>query len=289
MGRGNESAPAVAQRAVHRAAQGRQDNAVSRRGGIILKSAREIELMRQSGAVVRRVLNRMQELARPGATTAALDAEAERMIREVGGTPLFKGVTNPQARFAFPASICASVNEELVHGIPNDRPLRDGDILSVDCGVRLNGYCGDAAVTIPIGTVSAETRRLLEVTSGTLDLAIELMRPGGAWSDVARRMQEYVENHGFSVIREFVGHGIGRQMHEEPKVPNFWDRKQRGTDFRLSPGLTLAVEPMVSAGTKDVEYKGRDRWVVVTRDRKYSAHFEHTIAITERGVDVLTR
>lgn len=256
--------------------------------GIILKSRREIDLIRAAGRVVFRVLRRMEEMARPGVTTAELNAAAERLIAEAGGTALFKGVENPQAKFPFPAALCTSVNEELVHGIPGKRVLTDGDIVSVDCGVRLEGYCGDSATTIPIGNVSTEARHLLDVTRRALDLAIETIRPGMMWSDVARGMQEFVEGNGLSVVREFVGHGIGRDMHEEPKVPNFWNETQRRMDFRLVPKMVLAVEPMVNIGGHQVEYAGPDRWVVVTKDRELAAHFEHTLAVTESGVEVLT-
>ncbi len=230
----------------------------------------------------------MEDMAAPGVTTAALNAAAEKVIAEAGGTPLFKGVENPQARFPFPAALCTSVNEELVHGIPSERKLRGGDIVSVDCGVRLGGYCGDSATTIPIGEVSAETKHLVDVTRRTLALAIKTIKPGLMWSEVARGLQEYVEGEGLSVVREFVGHGIGREMHEEPKVPNFWNESQRRMDFKLLPKMVLAVEPMVNLGGHAVEYAGKDRWVVVTKDRKYAAHFEHTLAITETGADVLT-
>jgi len=261
---------------------------VTRRRGIILKSAREIELIRNAGRLVHRVLTRMHELARPGVTTAELNAVAEKLIVEAGGTPLFKGVVNPQARFPFPAALCISVNEQLVHGIPNGRALRPGDIVSVDCGVRLGGYCGDAATTIPLEPISRDAQRLLDVTRRALDLAIGEIRPGRMWSEVASRIQSFVERQGMSVVRDFVGHGIGRDMHEEPKVPNYWDRKQKNLDFELLPNMVLAVEPMVNLGGPGVEFGSDDRWVVVTRDRKFAAHFEHTVAVTTAGCDILT-
>jgi len=262
--------------------------AVKQDRGIILKSSREIELMRNAGRVVRGVLAKMEELARPGVTTGELNAVAEEMIAEARGTALFAGVENPPAKFPFPAALCTSVNEELVHGIPGDRILKAGDILSVDCGVRLAGYCGDSAVTIPIGEVSAEVGHLLEVTKESLRLAIELMRPGRMWSEVARGIQAYVEDEGLSIVRDFVGHGIGSQMHEEPKVPNYWAKDQERLDFKLVPNMVIAVEPMVNLGKRRVEFGNADGWVVVTKDRKCCAHFEHTIALTTDGTDVLT-
>lgn len=256
--------------------------------GVILKSAREIELIRGAGRVVYQVLSRIEELARPGVTTGELNAVAEEMIGEVGGTALFKGVKSPQAKRSFPAALCTSVNEELVHGVPSDRKLVEGDILSVDCGVRLAGYCGDSARTIPIGEVSDETRHLVDVTRRALDLAIEEMRPGRMWSEVATRIQNLVESEKLSVVRDFVGHGLGREMHEEPKVPNYWSARQRQMDFELVTSMVLAVEPMVNMGTHLVDYGDEEGWVVVTRDRQYAAHFEHTLAVTGDGVDVLT-
>lgn len=261
---------------------------VTQRQGIILKSPREIELMRAAGRVVHEVLSRMGELAAPGVTTADLNKTAEAMIEAAGGIALFKGVENPQARYPFPAALCTSVNHVLVHGVPNDRPLQAGDIVSVDCGVRLAGYCGDSAVTVAVGEPDERTRRLMDVTKGALSLVIEEIRPGRMWSEVAAALQAYVEDAGFSVVRDFVGHGIGREMHEEPKVPNYWTKKQRLTDFELLPGLVLAIEPMVNAGSRYVEYADKDGWAVVTKDGAYCAHYEHTIAVTESGADVLT-
>ena len=266
-----------------------EENArVTRQRGIVLKSRREIELIRAAGRVVYRVLSRMQELAGPGVTTAELNGVAEEMIAEAGGTALFKGVTNPQASFPFPAALCTSVNEQLVHGIPGDRKLVEGDLVSIDCGVRLAGYCGDSAVTVPIGTVSDESRHLLTVTSRALGIAIEMVRPGLMWSEVAKEIQAHVEGEKLSVVRDFVGHGVGREMHEEPKVPNYWDSAQARLDFELAEGMVLAVEPMVNLGSAKVEYSADDCWAVVTRDRRKAAHFEHTLAVTARGADVLT-
>lgn len=244
--------------------------------------------MQQAGSVVAGVLSKLQEVAEPGMTTADLDGLALKMADEAGADALFKGVRSPQARRPFPGAICASINDEVVHGIPStDRVLREGDILSVDFGVRLNGYCGDSAVTIPIGAISPERQRLLDVTKATLDVAVAAMKPGVRWSQVAGKMQRYAEAAGFSVVRDFVGHGIGTKMHEDPKVPNFVSDELLADDITLRPGMVLAVEPMVNAGTYAVRTLGNG-WTVVTRDGKPSAHFEHTIAVLAGGAEVLT-
>jgi methionyl aminopeptidase len=255
---------------------------------IVIKSPREVELMRAAGRVVHNVLTELGGLVRPGATTVALEARAAEMIRAAGGTALFKGVRHPQARLPFPACICASVNEQVVHGIPDERPLREGDIVSIDCGVRLKGYCGDAAYTFTVGKPAPKVRRLLDVTLEALDLAIREIRPGDRWSRIARQMQKLVETAGFGVVREFVGHGIGQEMHEDLKVPNYYDRTQRSSDFELRPGMTLAIEPMVTAGRIEVVFGDETGWPVVTKDRSWAAHFEHTVAVTAGGADVLT-
>ncbi len=255
---------------------------------VVLKSPREIELMRAAGAVVHRVLMKMREMVRPGLKVEELGVVAEEMILTAGGEALFKGVSSPATKFPFPSAICASVNEEGVHGIPNDRILAEGDIIGIDCGVRLKGYCGDSATTLPVGKVQPQTQRLLDVTSAALDQAISEMHPGRLWSEVAGLMQQTVESAGFSVVRDFVGHGIGQEMHEEPKVPNYTDRAQRKADFELQPGLVLAVEPMANIGGREVKAGDSSGWPQVTRDGSRSAHFEHTIAITTDGVDVLT-
>lgn len=244
--------------------------------------------MRDAGRLVFEVLEEMEKLAVPGVSTAALNDVAEKMIADAGAIALFKGVVNPQARGPFPAALCASVNDEVVHGIPSDTPLDDGDIVSVDCGVRLNGYCGDSARTIAIGTIAADVQELLDVTAGALDLSIREIRPGRMWSKVARQMQDHVESAGFSVVRDFVGHGIGQEMHEEPKVPNYEDRKKPQHDFRLERNMTLAIEPMVNMGSHHVRYRSPDRWAIVTQDGKYAAHFEHSVAVTDSGAEVLT-
>jgi len=245
--------------------------------------------MRRAGAVVGGVLLQLQEFAKPGVTTAQLDSTALRMTAEAGAEALFKGVRSPQARRPFPGAICASVNEEVVHGIPSKGTvLEDGDVLSVDFGVRLNGYCGDAAVTIPIGEISAEKRKLLETTRETLGVAIAEARPGVRWSQVAGKMQRFAEAAGFSVVRDFVGHGIGTKMHEEPKVPNFVSDDLLADDLVLAAGMVLAVEPMINAGGSGVRVLPNG-WTVVTKDGACSAHFEHTIAIVDGGCEVLTR
>ncbi len=255
---------------------------------ITLRSRREIDLMRQAGRVVASVLLKLKQEAGPGVTTGQLDKIACDMSKAAGAETLFKGVRNPFAKIVFPGAICASLNEQIVHGIPSDNVvLKNGDILSVDFGVRLNGYCGDAAITFGIGEVTPDKQQLMDVTSGVLDLAIAESKPGKKWSQVAAKMQQFAEEAGFSVVKDFVGHGIGRQMHEDPKVPNFVNRELLVNDINLETGLVLAVEPMINAGTAATRTL-KDGWTVVTKDGKCSAHFEHTIAITENGCEVLT-
>lgn len=255
---------------------------------IVIKSPREVELMRAAGQLVHLVLEELGAMVRPGVTTAALDARAGEMVREAGGTALFKGVRHPQARFPFPACICASVNEVVVHGIPESRPLSEGDIVSVDFGVRLNGYCGDAARTFAVGRVSPAAQRLMDATREALEIAVEEIRPGLRWSVIARKMQRHVEERGFGVVREFVGHGIGQEMHEEPKIPNYYDRSQRSVDFLLEPGMTLAVEPMVTAGSPEVILGDDTGWPVRTKDGSWAAHFEHSLVVRPDGAELLT-
>lgn len=256
--------------------------------GIIIKSRREIELMRQAGRLVCRVLDRMSELVAPGMTTGELNDAAEVIIAKSGATALFKGVETAESRFAFPAALCTSVNEEVVHGVPGERRLEEGDIVSIDCGVKLNGYCGDSARTFAVGDVSDDTQHLLDVTRKSLELALSAMKPERRWSEVAAQIQSYVEGERFSVVRKFVGHGIGQEMHEDPKVPNYWERRQAEADFELRPGMTLAIEPMVNMGRPAVRYADADCWAVVTKDGRYAAHFEHTVALTESGAEILT-
>lgn len=256
---------------------------------IKLKSPREIGLMREAGRVVARALEAVRGLARPGATTAELDEAVAAIFREHGAIPLFRGVPSTvKGKPPFPAVLCASVNEQVVHGIPNRRrPLREGDILSLDTGCKLNGWCGDSAITVPIGAVAPQHRRLLDVTKQTLELAIRAMERCQTWSQVAALMEQYVKSQGMYVIEKFVGHGIGQAMHEEPQVPNFVSKTLRQHDIRLEPGIVLAIEPMVALGTKEVRTLD-DGWTVETKDRRASAHFEHTVAMTVDGPRVLT-
>ncbi len=245
---------------------------------ITLKNGDEIEKMRASGAIVAGALRLAKEKAKPGITTGELDALVEEYIRSRGAEPSFKGYNG------FPASICASVNQEVVHGIPGDRVLEEGDILSVDVGACKDGFHGDSAVTLPVGEIGDESKRLMEVTRSALFKGIEQARPGNYLTDISSAIQREVEANGFSVVRKLVGHGIGRKMHEEPQVPNF-GRPGRGVLLR--EGMALAIEPMVNAGGYDVKVLGDD-WTVVTVDGERSAHFEHTVAIRAKGPDILT-
>ncbi|MDQ0286134.1 methionyl aminopeptidase [Desulfofundulus luciae] len=246
---------------------------------IMIKSQRELRYMRDAGRVVAGVLGELSRAIKPGVTTAELDRLAEDFILARGARPAFKGL------YGFPASICTSVNEQVVHGIPGLRKLESGDIISIDVGAEINGYFGDGAATFPVGEVSPEARKLLAVTEGALYEGIRFARQGNRLSDISHAVQSYVEKHGFSVVREYVGHGIGRSMHEEPQVPNFG---KPGRGPRLKAGMTLAIEPMVNAGTHEVRTLG-DNWTVVTRDSRLSAHFEHTVAITDGEPEILTR
>jgi methionyl aminopeptidase len=254
-----------------------------------LKSDREIGLMRQAGLCVWQAHQLVRDVVRPGATTADIDAVISEHFARWGAEPLFLNYPNQEVgKVPFPAATCTSVNDQVVHGIPNNKPLVEGDIVSVDTGCRLNGWCGDSAWTYPVGKISPAVQRLLDVTLGSLDLAYDLMHIKTKWSQVAREMDIYVRDHGYHTVECFVGHGIGRQMHEDPQVPNFLSRGLRGSgDFRLEPGLVIAVEPMVNVGTKRVKLQ-RDQWTQSTADGKPSAHFEHTIAITRDGPARLT-
>jgi methionyl aminopeptidase len=258
---------------------------VNSRVPITLRSHREIVLMRKAGLVVWQAHQLAAGMVKPGVTTGAIDAAIEAFFAERGAVPLFKGVPG---KVPFPAVTCISVNEEVVHGIPSRRVLVEGDVVSVDTGCKLNGWCGDSAMTYPAGRVAPESQKLLDVTKGVLDLAIQLMGQKTRWSDVAREMATYVRDAGFSVVENFVGHGIGQSMHEDPQVPNFVSPNlRRNNDFRLEPGLVIAVEPMVNMGTKKTKPMP-DHWTQSTADGQPSAHFEHTIAITESGPWILT-
>ena len=245
---------------------------------ILLKSPKEVDEMRRPGEIVGGAHRRVREVLKPGVTTQEVDQEVESYIREQGGEPAFKGYRG------FPASICISVNEEVVHGIPGTRVLEVGDIVGVDIGVKAGGFYSDAAQTLPVGSISADSERLLEVTREALYAGIAEARVGNRVGDVSHAVQLWVEKAGFSVVRTLVGHGIGRSMHEDPQVPNF-GKPGQGPD--LKAGMALAIEPMVNAGAPEVDVLS-DEWTVVTRDGSRSAHFEHTVAITEEGPAILT-
>ena len=245
---------------------------------MILKSSREIDLMRKSSQIVTEALDGLVRLIEPGMTTLELDRFAESYILKRGGKPAFKGYRG------YPYTLCASVNEQVVHAFPSARSLKEGDIVSLDLGAMVDGYYGDAAMTVPVGEVSVEARRLIAATREALARAIEAARPGNHLSDISHAVQSTVEAQGFSVVRLFVGHGIGRSLHEEPQIPNFGPPAKGPL---LKPGLVLAIEPMANAGGPDVMILD-DRWTAVTCDRSLSAHFEHTVALTEDGAEVLT-
>jgi methionyl aminopeptidase len=246
---------------------------------IELKSAADLEKMRRAGAIAGRVLGEVGKLVAPGVSTRDLDQAAERMIREAGALPTFLGYRG------YTATICASVNEEVVHGIPSaKRVLREGDIISVDLGATFLGFVGDTAATFAVGRISEEDKQLVETTRLSLERGIEKLRPGGRLGDVSSAIQKEAEDAGFGVVRDYVGHGIGRQMHEEPSVPNYGTA---GTGLRLEAGLVLALEPMITAGSWKVKVRP-DGWTVVTQDGRRAAHFEHTVAVTEQGPEVLT-
>jgi methionyl aminopeptidase len=247
---------------------------------IVLKSARELALMRSAGQVVVAAMQLCRELVRPGISTLEIDAEVEDLIRRRGARPAFKGYRG------FPATVCASINEEVVHGIPAaHRRLKEGDIIGLDLGATVEGYHADAAITLPVGEISSAAQRLLDVTRQSLELGIGQARPKNRLGDIAAAVQRHVEAAGYGVVRAFVGHGIGRDLHEDPQVPNFG---QPGKGPVLRPGMALAIEPMVTMGHWGVRVL-EDRWTAVTEDGSLAAHFEHTVAITEQGADVLTR
>lgn len=254
---------------------------------IIRKTPAELEKMRRAGLLVYQILQKMRELAVEGATTMDLEVAAARMMADAGARPAFKGYYVPAAGETYKFVLCTSVNEEIVHGMPSaKRVLKPGDIVSIDTGVQLDGYYGDSAVTVPVGRVSDETERLLNVTREALELAIEKMRAGNRLIDVCGAVERHVTENRFSIVREYVGHGIGTKLHEEPQVPNYVDRKNENP--RLKEGMVLAIEPMVNAGRPECMV-ARDRWTALTKDGSYSAHFEHSVAVTSNGPWVLTR
>lgn len=253
---------------------------------IILKSPQEIEKIRISGRLVWEALQHIGAMVQPGVTTLELNETAERFLLARGAQLAFKGYRRGPHECPFPAALCTSINDEIVHGIPSPRrKLREGDIISLDLGAAIDGYYGDAAVTLPVGEVSDEARRLLDVTRTSLERAIDIAVSGNRIQDISYAVQSYVEANGFSVVRDFVGHGIGRAPHEDPQIPNFG---KPGRGKRLRPGMVLAIEPMVNAGTFEVRIL-EDNWTAVTADGGLSAHFEHTIAITPEGPDILTQ
>jgi methionyl aminopeptidase len=247
---------------------------------VVLKSSQEIEKMRRAGRVVREVLELVRDLVKPGATTLDLENAAEKRMTELGAKPAFKGY------HGFPAVLCTSINSEVVHGIPSaKRVLKEGDIVSVDCGAIIDGYYGDAAITVPVGQkIDPKTDRLLKVTEQSLHAGIAAVKPGATLGDIGAAVQSVVEAEGFSVVRDFVGHGIGSKMHEDPQVPNFGEA---GRGMKLRAGMVLAIEPMVNAGKPEVRVL-RDGWTAVTDDGSMSAHFEHTVAVTDTGSRILT-
>jgi methionyl aminopeptidase len=254
---------------------------------IVRKTAAELEKMRRSGLLVWQILQKLKEMVVEGLSTMELEVAAAKMMEEAGARPAFKGYYVPAAGEAFKFVLCTSVNNEIVHGMPNPkRLLKKGDIVSIDTGVKLDGYYGDSAITVPVGEISEETKKLLQVTQDSLELAIDRVRSGNRLFDVCGAVEQHVKSNGFSIVREYVGHGIGTQLHEEPQVPNYIDRKNENP--RLKEGMVLAVEPMVNAGGPEAVVL-KDKWTAVTKDGSNSAHFEHCVAVTGNGPWVLTR
>jgi len=254
---------------------------------IVRRSAAELEKLRQSGLLVFQILEKLKVMVAEGVTTQDLEVAAEKMIADAGAKPAFKGYYSQAAGTKYPYSLCTSVNDEVVHGMPSPkRKLKSGDIVSIDTGVLLNGYYGDSALTVPVGEVNDSVKRLLAVTAESLELAIDRVRSGNRLFDVCGTVEKHVVSQGFSIVREFVGHGIGTSLHEEPQIPNYVDR--RGENPRLKPGMVLAIEPMVNAGKPETKVLS-DKWTAVAKDGSYSAHFEHMVAVTENGPWVLSR
>jgi methionyl aminopeptidase len=253
-----------------------------------LKSARELGLMREAGKIVAEALRMARTMAQPGIRTIEIDRAIEALFTRYGAIPLFKGYGGPNPKHPFPASTCISINEQVVHGIPGPREIRDGDLVKLDTACKLNGWCADAAITVPVGNVRPERLRLLQVAEQVLQIAVDEMGRCNRWSEVAGRMQQHAEAHGYSMVEQYVGHGIGRVMHENPQVPNYVGRDIKKHDFRLEEGLVLAVEPMVNMQGRDTRVLA-DHWTVVTRDGLPSVHVEHTLARTANGVEIITR
>lgn len=250
---------------------------------IYLKTDEEVELLREANLLIGRTLAELAKIIKPGVTTKQLDKVAEEFIRDNGAEPTFKGFPNPYGG-PFPASICTSVNEQVVHGIPNDVPMQDGDIVSIDCGTRLNGFCGDSCYTFPVGEISPEVKNLLKTTKEALYKGIEQAVVGHRLGDISYAVQQHCEAQGYGVVREFVGHGVGHEMHEDPQVPNYG---RRGNGILLKSGLCIAIEPMITMGTKDI-YMQEDRWGIVTRDKKPAAHYEHSLCVRKGKADILS-
>lgn len=254
---------------------------------IIRKNQSELEQMRRSGLLVWRILNELSKMVAEGVTTQDLEVAAEKMMKDAGAKPAFKGYYTQAAGSKYPFVLCTSVNEQIVHGMPSPKSkLKKGDIVSIDTGVQLNGYFGDSAITVPVGEINDSLKRLLNVTQESLELAIEKARPGNRLFDICGTVEQHVVKNGFSVVREMVGHGIGTKLHEEPQIPNYVDR--RNENPRLKEGMVLAIEPMVNAGAPDMRVL-KDKWTAVTKDGSCSAHFEHCVAVTADGPWVLTR
>jgi len=254
---------------------------------IVRKTAAELEKMRRSGLLVWQILQKLSEMVGEGVSTMDLEVAAEKMMSDAGARPAFKGYYVPAAGETYRFVLCTSVNSEIVHGMPNSkRLLKKGDIVSIDTGVKLDGYYGDSAVTVPVGEVGEQTKKLLQVTQDSLELAIDRIRSGNRLFDVCGAVEQHVKSNGFSIVREYVGHGIGTQLHEEPQIPNYIDKKNENP--RLKEGMVLAVEPMVNAGGPEAVVL-KDKWTAVTKDGSNSAHFEHCVAVTGNGPWVLTR
>jgi methionyl aminopeptidase len=254
---------------------------------IVRRSSGELEKLRRSGMLVYRILQDLKGMVSEGVTTQELEVAAEKMIADAGAKPAFKGYYTQAAGTKYPFVLCASVNEEVVHGMPSaKRKLKPGDIVSLDTGVLLDGYYGDSALTVAVGEVNDSVKRLLKITEESLEMAIDRVRSGNRLFDICGTVEKHVVSNGFSIVREFVGHGIGTSLHEEPQIPNYVDR--RGENPRLKPGMVLAIEPMVNAGKPETKVLS-DKWTAVAKDGSYSAHFEHMVAVTDNGPWVLTR